>query len=64
MNGGWGCRPRLHLLPLPPFTPTCPPPLPPLSRPTQIIEADCDPLLIKINEDDIFGDGNNYEVRI
>jgi hypothetical protein len=24
--------------------------------------ADYDPLLIRVNEDDLFGDGNNYEV--
>ena len=28
----------------------------------QIMEADYDNLLIKINEDDIYGDGNNYEL--
>ncbi len=29
---------------------------------TQVLEADYDPLLIRINEDDIYGDGNNFEV--
>ena len=29
----------------------------------KIIEADYDPLIIRVNEDDIYGDGNNYEVR-
>ena len=28
----------------------------------QILEADYDNLLIKINEDDIYGDGNNFEL--
>lgn len=28
----------------------------------QIIESDYDSLLIKINEDDIYGDGNNFEL--
>lgn len=28
----------------------------------KILDADYDPLLIKINEDDIYGDGNNWQV--
>jgi hypothetical protein len=26
--------------------------------------ADYDPLLIRLNEDDIYGDGNNFEVAV
>lgn len=30
----------------------------------KIIEADYDPLCLAINEDDIFGDGNNFEIAV
>jgi hypothetical protein len=29
----------------------------------KIVEADCDQICFRINEDDIFGDGNNFQVR-
>jgi len=30
----------------------------------KILEADYDPLLIRVNEDDLYGDGNNFEVAL
>ena len=29
----------------------------------KIVESPCDPICLRINEDDIFGDGNNFMVR-
>lgn len=28
----------------------------------KILDADYDPLCIQVNEDDVFGDGNNFQV--
>ncbi len=30
----------------------------------KILDADYDPLIICVNEDDVFGDGNNYQVCV
>lgn len=30
----------------------------------KIVAADYDPLVVRLNEDDRYGDGNNFEVRV